>query len=113
VQASSPLVAGFAMTFLAAIFFLPFVIFSRQRIAGQYLAFKPLVMRGFFETAFMVAKLWALIYLSPQQVAAIGRVSLILTVIGGAVLYKEERFYRRFIASLLIFLGTILVVLDI
>lgn len=105
VEQSSPTLAGAAMTALAALFFVPFmwhkrVLFSQlRREQGLFWT------RGMLELMFMVSKLAALQFLPAAYVMALLRVSLLLSIIGGRVMFHEHGFLRRFIGGLIVLSG--------
>ncbi len=112
VQVASPVFSGFAMTVVAALFLMPLVVTRKQRVRELSLHAKPFWLRGFFEIAYMVSKLFALQYLSAPQVVAIGKLTLLLSIVGGRVFFKEEQFTRRMAAGLLILAGVLVIVLE-
>jgi drug/metabolite transporter (DMT)-like permease len=110
VQVASPAWSGFAMTVLAALFLMPFVV-VRQRCLQQLSQHaKPFWLRGFFELAYMVSKLYALQFLQAPQVVGIGKLALLLSIIGGRVFFKDVQFGRRLAAGLLIVAGVLVIV---
>ena len=112
VQTASPLLSGCLMTLLAGVFLLPTVI--RKKGAALELAAhkKPFFIRGGFEISFMVTKLYALQYLQGPEVSAILRLTLLFSVIGGRVMFKELNFVRKTIGALLTILGVAIIVLS-
>jgi uncharacterized membrane protein len=112
VQVANPFFSGFAMTFVAALFFAPSIIFNRKRISEIKNANKPLILRGVLEVGFMVSRLSALVFLQAPYVAAISRLSLLLSIIGGHMIFKEQDFSRRVSASILIIIGALVVLLE-
>jgi len=109
VQHGTPVFAGFTMTLLSALFLTPFVIGNSQRIGALRSQWRGLTSRGALEIAFMVCKLSALQYLAAPDVVALQRLSLLLSIIGGRVFFKETDFKRRFAAGLLILAGAAVV----
>lgn len=110
VQKSTPVYAGFAMTLLSALFLAPFVIFSADRRAELREYRTGLWVRGFLEVAFMSCKLTAVQYLTAPNVAAIQRLSLLPSILGGRFLFKEQDFGRRLAAAALILVGVTLAI---
>ena len=110
VQAASPALSGFAMTLFAAVMFLPAVIFNPARRSSMKAASSPLLIRGALEVAFMVTKLWALVYLQAPYVAAVTRLSLLFLIVGGHFFFKEGDLVKRLLAGLLV-VGDALVVI--
>lgn len=113
VQTASPLMSGFVMTLLAGLFILPIMLRKPARFA-QLCEFQgPFLQRGFFEISFMVIKLYALTVLPAPYVVGIQRISVLLNVISGKVLFKEERFVQRMIGACLVVAGVVSIVLQV
>ncbi len=111
VQIASPVFSGFMMTIVAAIFFLPTVCLRGARVKALSIAWLPLIGRGALEVAYMVTKLIALTYFQAPYVMAVGRLSLVFSIVGGHLLFKEGDFQRRIIAGILIVGGALVVML--
>ena len=109
VQKGTPVFAGFAMTLCSALFLLPLVVRRADRRAALRIYWLDFAIRGFLEIAFMVSKLTALKYLSAPNVVAIQRLSLVLSIIGGRVFFKEGDFAKRLAAGFLILAGVVLI----
>ncbi|MCS6977491.1 MAG: DMT family transporter [Gemmatales bacterium] len=109
VKEGTPVFTGFTMTLLSAVFLVPFVIGHPQRMEGLRTNWLGLTARGVLEIAFMVCKLAALQYLTAPDVVALQRLSLVLSIIGGRVFFKEADFVRRLLAGLLILGGAFVV----
>ncbi len=109
VQTGTPVFSGFSMTLLSALFLAPFVVFRRDRLQALGAHRTGLLIRGGLEIAFMVCKLYALRFLQAPDVVAVQRLSLLLSIIGGRMFFKEPDFKRRLGAGLLI-LGGVFVV---
>jgi drug/metabolite transporter (DMT)-like permease len=109
VQTGTPVSSGFTMTLLSALFLAPFVVFRRDRLHALRVHRTGLLIRGGLEIAFMVCKLSALQFLAAPDVVAVQRLSLVLSIIGGRMFFKEPDFTRRLAAGLLI-LGGVFVV---
>jgi drug/metabolite transporter (DMT)-like permease len=109
VQKGTPVFSGFTMTFLSAVFLLPFVLGRSDRLEALRLHRTGFLIRGFLEIAFMVCKLSALVYLPAPDVVGIQRLSLLLSIIGGRVFFKEGDFRRRLAAGSLILVGVFLI----
>src|SRR5262249_44692351 len=87
--------SGFTMTLLSALFLAPFVVFRRDRLQALRAHRAGLLVRGGLEIAFMVCKLYALQFLQAPDVVAVQRLSLVLSILGGRVFFKEPDFKRR------------------
>lgn len=109
VEKGTPAFSGFAMTLLSALFLLPLVLGRPQRLAALRTHYRGFLIRGLMETAFMVCKLYALQWMYAPTLASIQRLSLLLTIIGGRVFFKEEDFARRLAAGCLIVAGVVLI----
>jgi bacterial/archaeal transporter family protein len=109
VKESKPVFAAFAMTFLSALFLAPFVLPRKERVQALAAHRWGLLLRGSLEIAFMTCKLFALQYLSGPDVVAVQRLSLVLSIIGGRIFFKEPDFKRRLGAGLLILAGVFVV----
>lgn len=105
VQRGTPVFSGFTMTFLSALFLTPFVVVSKERIQSLKGHSGGLAIRGLLEISFMVCKLYALQFMQAPDVVAVQRLSLVLSIIGGRMFFKEKNFRRRLIAGLLIMAG--------
>lgn len=110
VEKGTPVMAGFAMTLVSALFLLPFVLPRRDRLAALKRFQAGCWWRGFFEAAFMCSKLYAVQVLGPYYVVGINRLSLVISIIGGRALFHERDFGRRLTAGVLILLGVFLIV---
>jgi drug/metabolite transporter (DMT)-like permease len=106
----TPAFSGFTMTFLSALFLLPFVLGNKDRINALRRHRGGFLLRGLLETAFMVCKLSAMQTLYAPTMAALQRSSLLLSIIGGRIFFKEKDFRRRLAAGLLIVAGVVLIV---
>jgi drug/metabolite transporter (DMT)-like permease len=105
----TPVFSGFSMTLLSALFLAPLVACRRDRLQALRTHRSWLLTRGGLEVAFMVCKLFALQFLSAPDVVAILRLSLLLSIIGGRMFFKEPDFGRRLAAGILILVGVFVV----
>jgi len=105
----SPTVGGFAMTLLSAGIVAPFVLARRDRRQSLRTYQGGLWARGFLEVTFMVAKLYAIQFIEGQYVVGLMRLSVVLSIIGGWLFFREEDFRRRLAAGILITTGVILI----
>lgn len=105
-QQSSAVFSGFLMTLLASFFILPFMFRPNRRrdLIGHYRGF---LLRGFFEAAFMICRLWALQYYSGPLVVSLQRLSFVISIVGGRILFKEGDFLRRLVAGMIVVLGAV------
>lgn len=110
VKEASATLSGFGMTLLSAIFLLPFVVRNRERCQALKTGRNFFLLRGFFETAFMVCKLFALQYLQAPYVSGIQRISLLLSIVGGKVFFQEADFEKKLLVGVMIVAGTILII---
>ena len=109
VERGTPVFSGFTMTLLSALFLCPFVVGRAARMASLRTHFLGFLIRGLLETAFMVCKLFALQSMHAPALAGIQRLSLLLSILGGRVFFKEEDFKRRLAAGCLIVAGVVLI----
>jgi drug/metabolite transporter (DMT)-like permease len=107
VERGTPAFSGFAMTLLSALFLTPFILGRSHRLDALRTHFGGFLFRGLLETAFMVCKLFALQSIHAPALATIQRLSLLLSIIGGRVFFKEEDFIRRLAAGCLIVAGVV------
>jgi uncharacterized membrane protein len=102
--------AGFAMTLLSALFLSPLIFGNKDRLRALRVHRGGFLLRGLLETAFMVCKLSALQLFAAPTVTSIQRLSLLLSIVGGRVFFKEEDFRGRWVADLLIVTGVVLII---
>jgi drug/metabolite transporter (DMT)-like permease len=107
----APVFAGFTMTVLSALFLLPLILLRRDRVQTLVAYRGEFALRGFLEITFMVSKLTAMQFLSAPEVVAIQRLSLLLAIVAGRVIFKEPDFGRRLAAGMLILTGVCLIAL--
>ncbi len=112
VQSASPALSGFAMTALSCFILLPLALRVKDFKTQIKLNIKSLSIRAFFEVVFMVTKLAALKYLQAPYVSGIMRSTLIFSIIGGKVFFKEENFKKKLIGGALILIGSALIILN-
>jgi drug/metabolite transporter (DMT)-like permease len=109
VQRGTPVFAGFTMTLLSACFLAPFVLFRPDRVEALARYRIGLSIRGALEISFMVCKLYALQFLDAPDVVAVQRLSLLISIVGGRMFFKEADFKRRLAAGALIIVGVFVV----
>jgi len=109
VEQGTPVFAGFTMTLLSALFLCPLVFGNKDRLRSLRAHRAGFLLRGLLETAFMVCKLSALQFLDAPTVTGIQRLSLLLSIIGGRVFFKEKDFRGRLAAGVLIAAGVALI----
>lgn len=107
----TPVFAGFAMTLCSAVFLTPLIATRPERRQAVRNYWGEFATRGFLETCFMIAKLSALLWMQAPYVVSVQRFSLILSILGGRFLFKEQNFGRRLAAGALILTGIILIIL--
>jgi drug/metabolite transporter (DMT)-like permease len=105
----SPVVAGFAMTLVSAALVAPFTLLRSDRRRSLRTYQGGLWARGFLEVVFMSAKLYAMQFIESQYVLGLMRLSVVLTIIGGWLFFKEGDFRRRLAAGLLVVAGVALI----
>jgi uncharacterized membrane protein len=109
VTESSPLLSGFAMTALSGLILVPFS--KEPLISTLSQNNRPFLLRGFFETIFMICKLAALQCLQAPYVVAIMRGSIIISIISGRTIFKESNFIQRLLGGVIILIGITTIVL--
>lgn len=113
VQEASATFSAFAMTFLSGLILLPINLLKNKNniLEKLYENKNGFFLRGFFEVIFMIFKMIALKYLQAPIVIIIQRFSLLFTILGGAVIYKEKDIGKRLFAGSLILLSGILILI--
>ena len=107
---ATPALSGFGMTLLSGLILAPIVLpfaGSRAGLKGENV--RPFLWRGALEVVFMVTKLWALVYLAAPIVSGIQRLSLVFSIVGGRVFYKEKNFGRRLFGGSIILAGVLII----
>lgn len=110
VLSASPTMSGFAMNTLAALLTWPLALLAvgkKGSFGELHASRKPFLLRGFFETVFMVTKLYAMTVLQAPVLSAILRLSLVFQVIAGKTIFHEKDLVYRIIGSMLIIAGSI------
>ena len=109
VQEASPVFSGCAMTVAAALLLSPFA-FRQEKLFKSYTSYwRAFTLRGAFELGHMVLKLWALQYLQAPYVVGLMKASLLFSILGGKVIFRDEDFLQRFLAGTCITLGIIFI----
>ncbi len=112
VQEGSPLFSGFSMTVLSMLFLSPTLLFVKNK-ATQFKSNSTIFhTRGLLEVLFMTAKLVAMQYMEPQYVVGIGKLGLVMSILGGGYFYKEKGMLRRFLISTIILSGSIMIIIS-
>lgn len=107
VQVASPTLSGFFMTLLSAVLLFPFIFFKKgsfEQLKNNSTSF---FLRGFFEVCFMVTKLCALLYLQAPYVGGIMKLSILFSILGGKIVFKEENLKQKLVAGVLITIGVV------
>ena len=102
---SLAVLSGFTMTLLSAVFLAPFVLGSAVRRGAMRTHSFGFLVRGFLEISFMVCKLYAMQFLTAPEVVGFQRISLLLSIVGGRIFFKEKGFARKLAAGVLILAG--------
>ncbi|MCB0318414.1 MAG: EamA family transporter [Bdellovibrionales bacterium] len=112
VHEATPIMSGFAMSLCSALLILPFIR-SEPKWKGQLIANKKaFLLRGFFETAFMTAKLAALQFISAHYVSALVKTAILGSIIAGGVVFKEKDISRKLIGAALIIVGAAIIIFE-
>jgi drug/metabolite transporter (DMT)-like permease len=104
---AGPVTSAFSVTLCAALLTVPAIFRvpgANAQLGGNARAF---LLRGLFETVFMVAKMAALTTLPAHVVVGIMRMSMILTVVVGGAWFHEKDRARRVIGTLVMYVGLI------
>ena len=104
---ASAVTSAFSVTLCAALLTLPALFrvpTAAAELGGNARAF---LLRGFFETVFMVAKMVALTTLPAHVVVGIMRISMIMTVVVGGVWFHEKDRARRIVGTLIMYAGLV------
>lgn len=109
-QSGSAVLGGFAMTLFSAVFLIPFLMRVPQPAAALIAHQRPFFVRGFFEVGFMTCKLYALKFLTAPYVVGIQKISLLLSILSGKLIFKEKDFARRILAGAFVLAGIITIV---
>jgi drug/metabolite transporter (DMT)-like permease len=110
VMKSGPILSGFAMTGLAALFTLPLAARHSGARGSLKQHSRAFFLRGAFETLFMVTKLLAMTVLPAHVVVGGTRVSLVISVIAGRVWFGERNTARRLTAAACVYAGLLVLV---
>lgn len=105
----TPVFSGFTMTLLSALFLASLIVGNKDRINSLRVHRGGFLLRGLLETSFMVCKLSALRYFDAPTLSAIMRLSLLISIVGGRVFFKEKDFHGRLAAGVLIVAGVALI----
>jgi drug/metabolite transporter (DMT)-like permease len=104
---ADPVTSAFSVTLCAALLTLPAIFRvpgANAQVGGNAGAF---LLRGFFETVFMVAKMVALTSLPAHVVVGIMRMSMILTVFVGGAWFQEKDRARRVVGTVIMYVGLV------
>lgn len=110
VQIASPSLSAASMTLLTFLLLFPFCV-QPNKFKQFMTASKWFSVRGFFEVGFMVLKLYALQYVPAHYVMGLLKISLLLSIVGGRVFYKEGAFMHRIVGGLFISTGIAVIIL--
>ena len=102
---ASAVTSAFSVTLCAALLTVP--VLFRVSTAKADLAnnSKPFLLRGLFETVFMVAKMAALTTLPAHVVVGLMRMSMIFTVVAGGAWFHEQDRGRRILGTFIMYVG--------
>jgi drug/metabolite transporter (DMT)-like permease len=108
---AGPVTSAFSVTLCAALLTMPALLrvpSAKSELVHNSRAF---LLRGLFETIFMVAKMAALMTLPAHIVVGIMRVSMIFTVVVGGAWFKEQDRKRRIVGTLIMYVGLMFLLL--
>jgi len=108
---AGPVTSAFSMTLCAALLAVP----TLRRISSVGIALRSnassFLIRGFFETLFMVAKMVALVHLPAHVVLGLTRMAMLITVAIGGAWFQEQDRLRRIIGTIIMYAGLLILVL--
>jgi drug/metabolite transporter (DMT)-like permease len=108
---ADPVTSAFSVTVCAALLTCP-TLFRAASTKGELVRYsRPFLLRGLFETVFMIAKMAALMTLPAHVVVGLMRVSMIFTVMVGGAWFREEDRLRRTIGTIIMYVGLLFLVL--
>ena len=112
VHEASPVMSGFAMSLCSCFLILPLMGRVPNWKSQFRTNYKPFLLRGVFEAAFMISKLAALQFISAHYTSALTKTSILVSIIGGGFLFKEENIKRRLLGSALIIIGVVIIIFE-
>lgn len=102
--------SGFMMTLFAGIFVTPLMFMKRGSFSSIRGSLYECTLRGFFEIGYMVLKIWALQFMSAPQFMVMSRVNVLISLVGGNVLFREKGLVVKLIAALMIIVSGVVAV---
>ena len=108
---AGPVTSAFSVTLCAALLTAPALLrvsTAKGDLVGNSRAF---LLRGFFETIFMIAKMAALTTLPAHVVVGIMRISMIFTVLVGGTWFREQDRARRIVGTIVMYVGLLFLLL--
>ena len=108
---ADPVTSAFSVTVCAALLTAPALLrisTAKGELASNSRAF---LVRGFFETIFMFAKMAALTTLPAHVVVGVMRISMIFTVLVGGAWFREQDRARRVIGTIIMYVGLLFLIL--
>lgn len=111
VAQASAVTSAFSVTLCAALLTLPVVFRVSTAKVDLGNNSKAFLLRGFFETVFMVAKMAALTTLPAHVVVGLMRISMIFTVVAGGAWFHEQDRGRRIVGTLIMYVGLMFLIL--
>ncbi len=112
VQYSSPLVYAFMSNLFPGLILLPVVLFKSKRVRQVAVNWKLLIPLGLFGAMISLTQLFAYTLTLVSYVISLKRTSIVMSVVGGHLFFKEKRFSERLIGSVLMVLGVVCIVLS-
>lgn len=108
---AGPVTSGFSMTLCAALLALP-AVYGAPGLKGDLKGnASQFLLRGFFETLFMVAKMIALVHLPAHIVLGVTRMAMLITVAVGGAWFQERDRARRILGTIIMYIGLLILVL--
>jgi len=113
IEHSSPLFFGFSYFLLLTVLSTPLSIFMGKQNLREFVSkriYKRLVLPGFFYALMVIFHMLALDLTKVAYMISVKRLSLIIGVIYGYILFKEESFKQRLLGTILMLTGFVILV---
>ncbi|PLW80305.1 hypothetical protein C0585_03230 [Candidatus Woesearchaeota archaeon] len=108
---SNPFFYLVIVNLLQTIYLLPIIILSKKKISNKT-NIKWILLAGLFGTLMILSAMYAIQLTLVAYVVSVKRLSIILTVIVGSLLFKEHDLKKRSLGSVIMVIGAILIGLN-
>lgn len=109
VESAPPVFSGMVMTLFSGAVLAPIALRGAKNRSDLRGAARVFLLRGLFEVLFMSLRLSAMVVISAPVMAAIQRLALLLTILGGRVFFGELDTGRRLTGGLIVLVGTAII----